>query len=189
MRCKFCKLKIDKGTQVIVNMTPLHKGCKKKWIQKKRAEEKKRRIEKETRSSRSAKEKKPSWYRKKAIELAKKLAKERDGYTCQKCGKDRLTAQIQASHNVSVGQCVALAADVINILALCSYHHLRWWHSHPLDASAWFQEKYPDRYEYLMKKQKMHTKPNWEEIYKQLKEDEKNNVYNMQKNIQSEVDF
>ncbi len=117
------------------------------------------------------KNKKPSWYRKKAIELAKTIAKERDGYICQRCGKNRDTGQIQASHDISVGQCIWLAADINNITTLCAYCHLRWWHSNPIEAGKWHEDQFPERHAYIIEKKKHQEKVNWEQVYKDLTND------------------
>jgi len=82
----------------------------------------------------------------KAIELAKKLAKERDGYTCLRCGRSKQGGyQIQGSHIFGIGAHPRLAAEILNIKALCASCH-RWWHSSPQESGKWFREKYPDWY-------------------------------------------
>jgi len=35
-------------------------------------------------------------------------------------------------------------------MCLCFRCHRYFWHLHPLDATAWFQRTYPERYAYLM---------------------------------------
>jgi 5-methylcytosine-specific restriction endonuclease McrA len=117
------------------------------------------------------KKKTKAWYKKKATELAKTIAKERDDYTCQYCGQTRDTRQIHASHVYSVGSCDFLRADPENIKALCSYHHRRWWHSSPLEATEWFNEMFPERAKSLKEKIKNHKSGtiDWEKIYNELK--------------------
>lgn len=116
------------------------------------------------------KKKTQAWYKKKAIELAKKLAKERDKYTCQYCGKSGDTRQIHGSHVYSVGSKSFLATDLDNIKALCAYHHQWWWHSSPLEGAEWFTKKFPKRREYLEDKIRNYVKPDWEAEYNRLKE-------------------
>ena len=86
--------------------------------------------------------------RAKCIELAKTVAKTRDGYTCQRCGKDSSQRQIHGSHVHPVTEGSMLAVDPMNIKALCARCHF-WWHEHPIDAADWFNERFSDRREYL----------------------------------------
>lgn len=113
-----------------------------------------------------------SWYKFHAIEDAKELAKRRDGFTCQVCGKKKGEAQIQGSHVFSVSVHPHLAGDVENIKALCAYHHKWWWHSSPIDASDWFQGKFPERIKSLKNKIDKIEKgfrPDWKSIYESHK--------------------
>ena len=82
------------------------------------------------------------------LKLAKQIAKARDGYTCQKCGRTR-PYKIDGSHVVPVSLDGRLASDPINIKALCSRCHLHWWHVSPAEAGPWFIERFPARWEYL----------------------------------------
>jgi 5-methylcytosine-specific restriction endonuclease McrA len=112
------------------------KGCKK--------EDEKIKIEK-------LKEKKkisPRVLYKKNVELAKKIAKIKDNYTCQKCWSKEY---IQWSHIINEARDHRLATYEYNIKALCMHCHLNWWHKNPLEASIWFDKKYPWRYEILNK--------------------------------------
>lgn len=115
--------------------------------------------------------------REKCIELAKTIAKERDGYICQRCGATRQTKQIQASHIIPVSARGTIAAHPFNIIALCAGCHKNAgdsWHQAPLEQS-WFHEKFPGRYNEL---KSMHeVRPvkeyEWKEIYKDLKQQAK----------------
>ena len=110
-------------------------------------------------------------YKKEAIKLAKEIAKTRDKYTCQRCGKKN--CKIDGSHilPVTYGQ---TAANPDNIIALCvSCHTLNKdsWHQNPL-GQDWFHKKYPGKYEKLRKlalPNKPIKKYEWEVIYKKLK--------------------
>lgn len=88
--------------------------------------------------------------RKSKERIAKKLfsqyIRERDG-KCQKCGK---TTSLQCSHVNSVGAYPALRFDPFNAIALCHRCHIYWWHKEPLEASEWFQNKFPAQYAYLV---------------------------------------
>ena len=91
--------------------------------------------------------------RKKCIEIAKTLAKIRDKWVCQRCGKTKPEVQIQGAHilPVTYGN---TASDPENIIALCASDH-EWardsWHNSPLEQD-WFEKKFPGRKERLLKK-------------------------------------
>ena len=98
-----------------------------------------------------------SWYTKKLATIAKKCAKERDGYICQMCGKECEGSDAHGSHVLNVGSYKYMELDPTNIKCLCSYHHLLVWHKDVLGSSEWFKETFPERAEYLdrMKKAKL----------------------------------
>lgn len=87
--------------------------------------------------------------KKKLMELVKAYVKERDNYTCQKCGKQVEGSNCQASHVIPVSHGKRLAFDPLNMKVLCYHDHLNWWHKNPLEAAKWFQKKFPRRYAYL----------------------------------------
>lgn len=72
---------------------------------------------------------------------------ERDGFKCVRCGK----SNPQWAHVISRSR-TFLRWLTENALSLCNGCHIFWWHKNPLEATAWFQAKYPDRYELLMSK-------------------------------------
>ena len=120
------------------------------------------------------KKKPQSWYRKKAIELAKTIAKVRDNYTCQKCGASQKNgAQIHGSHILSVGAHPTISADPLNIKALCAKCHSPnfkgSWHEDP-KGQEWFDIKFPNRIKELREREvELLGKQNWEEVYLSLK--------------------
>lgn len=171
MTCSQCKNKIKEDEDWQRHgISNVHSKCMKAFIEKHLKKVKKKPVI--VKRKKKTKKKTRTWYRKKAIELAKKLAKERDGYKCQYCGKDRSQVQIHGSHVYSVGSKLYLACDLKNIKALCSYHHHRWWHSNIIEASEWFKNKFPDRYKYLQKRIRNYNgeKVDWESEYNKLKE-------------------
>jgi 5-methylcytosine-specific restriction endonuclease McrA len=101
----------------------------------------------------------------------KKVVKERDKYTCQKCGAVTSGSNCHASHVVPVSRSLRLAYDPLNLKTLCFHCHINWWHKHPVEAGEWFKSKFPERWEYLEEKQK-NTTPvkdfELEELYKTL---------------------
>ena len=116
-----------------------------------------------------------AWYHKKATELAKVIAKERDHMTCQKCGnKGKDGYQIHGSHILSVGAHATLSADPYNIKALCANCHSPnrrgSWHDDPAPNIEWFKNKFPGRLEELYKRDReLLGKQNWKEVYMALK--------------------
>lgn len=116
-------------------------------------------------------------FKKKAIELAKKLAKERDGYICQKpgCGASKANGdQIHGAHILPVTYGLT-AANPENIIALCARCHTfspYSWHQSPIENAFWFDEKYPGLKEKLLglaKPSRPIKKDEWETIYHTLK--------------------
>lgn len=90
--------------------------------------------------------------------LVKKIVKIRDKNTCQKCGKVVEGSNCHASHVIPVSRDGRLAFDVINIKVLCLHDHLYWWHKHPIEAGAWFTDKFPHRWVYLEEKYNQNEK-------------------------------
>lgn len=80
------------------------------------------------------------------LEMAKKIAKIRDGYICQRCWS---TENIHWSHIINEARDHRLATNEYNIKALCYNCHMNFWHKDPLNASEWFRWKFPGRYEEL----------------------------------------
>lgn len=82
--------------------------------------------------------------------LVKNIVSIRDGDICQKCGERVYGSNRHRSHVIPVSAGNKLAFDPLNLKVLCGFHHFRWWHKNPLEAQAWFKEKFPERFEYLM---------------------------------------
>lgn len=109
---------------------------------------------KRTPLNKTTKTKGASYYRKKCVELAKMIAKHRDGYKCQRCGNSAAQGfQIHASHIKAEGRNHSMSADTDNILALCASCHKWWWHEEPTLSGIWFKEKYPELSKELMIRQ------------------------------------
>ena len=110
--------------------------------------------------------------------MAKEIAKKRDMYTCQHCGKGPLKgSNCHGSHVIPVSHDGRLASDSINIKCLCYHCHLNWWHLHPIEAGEWFTSKFPERWDYLSEKKKEHQKMGSIPIswYRERKQELKNN--------------
>lgn len=107
----------------------------------------------------------PSWYRKKEVAKAKIIAKERDNWTCQRCGRSRdYGYQIHGSHVFSEGRHPGMSADPLNIKALCAQCHM-WWHENPAESMPWYKRKFPERYAYLLKLSRTTIKKDWKKEY------------------------
>lgn len=91
--------------------------------------------------------------RKKLIDKLDKVAKDyiraRDGEICQHCHKPATGSNRHVSHVIPVSQGNRLRWDDQNMKILCYHCHINWWHKNPMEAAAWFEETYPDRWEYL----------------------------------------
>jgi len=99
-----------------------------------------------------------SWYTKKLVAKAKLCVKLRDNYTCQYTGQEVQGSNCHASHVLNEGTHKNMELDPTNMKVLSSYSHLHWWHKDVLHATEWFKDKFPDRYEYLMRMAKLKFK-------------------------------
>jgi len=87
---------------------------------------------------------------KKKLELlVKKYVKERDNYTCQRCGKPVSGTDCHVSHVVPVSAGIRFAFDPRNCKVLCFHDHINWWHKNPTESGDWFKKKFPKRWAYL----------------------------------------
>lgn len=67
----------------------------------------------------------------------------RDGNRCQRCGAEAERSKIDWSHVVTRGA-KSIKWTEWNSKALCAGCH-QWWGGHPIEASEWWREKYPER--------------------------------------------
>ena len=125
---------------------------------------------KKTKVKRKPKKKSPTHYRKLCVARAKIEAKERDKGICQRCGKKVEGANAHGSHILNEGTYPLMSAEVYNIILLCYYDHINWWHKNPLEASEWFREKYPELYQTLKLRSQESKIINWEKKYYEMKE-------------------
>ena len=111
--------------------------------------------------------------RKHCVELAKKIALDRDGRRCRRCGRTKESGwQIHGSHILGEGAHPRMSYDPRNIKALCAKCHM-WWHSSPTESGHWFRTKYPEWWDEIMgdclKREKALEKPDYTEVYLDLK--------------------
>ena len=78
--------------------------------------------------------------------------RDRDEYTCQKCGKMVEGSNCHVSHVIPRSAGNALRWDENNLKVLCFKCHIGWWHKEPTASGEWFKEKFPDRWDYLESK-------------------------------------
>lgn len=83
--------------------------------------------------------------------LSKDVVRKRDGNICQNCGKWVEGSGRHVSHVIPVSAGNKLRWDPQNMKILCYHCHINWWHKNPMEAAAWFQNKYPERWGYLQK--------------------------------------
>lgn len=89
-----------------------------------------------------------------ADDIAKKIVKDRDNWTCRRCGKDKYQAQMHAAHiynsnykalrkgfNRHTGYNCCLRHDPRNMLTLCAGDHIFWAHRNPHAFVAWVKEE------------------------------------------------
>lgn len=111
----------------------------------------------------------PTHYRKLCVDRAKLEAKQRDKFICQKCGKKVEGQNAHGSHILNEGAYPLMSAEVCNLLTMCYFCHINWWHKSPHDATDWFNEKWPGRIQELRamneekKKHLIDWKSRWEE--------------------------
>lgn len=70
---------------------------------------------------------------------------------CQRCGSGG--GKLDTSHVFPKGKHPSMQFLMENVKLLCSLKcHKYWWHTHPIEATKWFKEKFPERYKFLLKK-------------------------------------
>lgn len=131
--CKYCGAEMPKWLANVCSFK-----CNEKYVLQKEKEKKKALKEKKKVS--------PKKLYKENVEMAKKIAKIRDNYTCQWCGS---TENIHWSHIINEARDHRLATYEFNIKALCFHCHMNLWHKEPNMASEWFNKKFPGRYQLL----------------------------------------
>lgn len=119
-----------------------------------------------------AKTKTNAWYRKQAVEIAKKISKHIDNYTCVTCGRSAEQGwQMHGSHILPESRYLRLSVEPENIMCQCAKCHMIW-HESPKEQN-WFEEKYPERLKRLRgmeaEFQKQIIKPDYNVIYQELK--------------------
>ena len=81
--------------------------------------------------------------------LSKDVVRKRDGNTCQHCFKEVEGSNRHVSHVIPVSAGNKLRWEPLNMKIMCYHCHINWWHKNPMEASKWFGETFPERWEYL----------------------------------------
>lgn len=130
-------------------------------------------------------------WRKKCVDLAKKIAKKRDREKCVYCGAGKPQRQVHSHHFFHEGLNKSMSADVDNLVTLCPSHHQGGFlmpstgrifgnnngfnfHNSPAESTLWFKEKYPERYKALLNRSRktiVCTLQMWKDKYEELKKE------------------
>ena len=94
-----------------------------------------------------------------------KAIRERDDNECQWCGGEGT----QAAHVIPRRYRI-LRWDWGNGICLCGGCHMWKWHENPLEAADWFENKFPERWEYLLEQNRITVKWSIEELEEMLRE-------------------
>ena len=120
------------------------------------------------------------YWRKKAVTVAKKVARMQAGFKCAYCGMGEPQRLTHGSHIYSEGKNPNMSADVDNILCLCWLCHMGGlhkvsakrfsWHGTPREAQDWFEEKYPRLHQELRRRSQDTMKiVNWKQKFEENK--------------------
>jgi 5-methylcytosine-specific restriction endonuclease McrA len=96
--------------------------------------------------------------KKKLWSLCVEYVRLRDNWTCQHCDKLVTKSNAHTSHVIPKSHGNVLRFDEQNLKLLCYHCHLNWFHKNPIEAADWFKKKFPERYEYIMKRKEEYFK-------------------------------
>ena len=114
-------------------------------------------------------------FKKKSIELAKKIAKDKASWKCEKCGRTKKQGwKMDGAHIIPVEYGLT-CANPENILCLCATCHRlgrNAAHENPVPFTRWLEETFPGRYDKLWeiaRKSRPIYDSEWKETFKNLK--------------------
>ena len=84
--------------------------------------------------------------------LVRNIVRARDKNQCQWCGRRVSGRDSQVSHIIRRRLYFA-RWDLNNVKLLCGHCHTQW-HDNQIEGAKWFEEKFPDRHEYIMELKK-----------------------------------
>lgn len=82
-------------------------------------------------------------------DLTKDYCRIRDNWICQWCNNPVDKRNAHRSHVIPISHGNRLRWDENNYKLLCYHCHINKWHKSPLQASLWFEKKFPERCLYL----------------------------------------
>ncbi len=92
--------------------------------------------------------------------LVSQVTKRRDGWRCQRCGKEVAGSDAHCAHIMPKSSGMILRWDTNNTITLCFHDHIQWAHLNPVEFLEWFQAKFPERFAYLQAKRHFRAKFN-----------------------------
>lgn len=115
--------------------------------------------------------------RKRCVAIAKEIAKKRDNYKCQYCGRTKDTVAIHSHHIYNEGCHKAMSADIDNLITVCFTHHCSSWnskepsfHKNPMEMADWYKEHYPEKHAELKARTQIYQKTDFIYWTKKLEE-------------------
>lgn len=90
--------------------------------------------------------------------LIAQVTKYRDGWTCQKCGKQVFAGDAHCAHVLPKSAGLLLRWERCNTILLCADDHLQWAHGHPRQFREWFGARFPQRLAYLQERRRQCVK-------------------------------
>lgn len=82
----------------------------------------------------------------------------RDYNICQMCSRSVMGSNAHTSHVIPKSQGNILRYDETNLKLLCYHCHINIWHKNPVESGGWFKNKFPKRWEYIIKKKETYCK-------------------------------
>lgn len=112
----------------------------------------------------------------KAVILAKLIAKNRDNWTCIKCGRSKEEGWTMHGAHIMPVEWDGTAADPENIICLCATCHSmgrKSAHEDPIEFARWYDETFPGKYDKLREQAYEYSrtkfpKIDWKEVHKDL---------------------
>lgn len=104
---------------------------------------------------------------------------------CEHCGSNK---NLQAAH-IASRKYKSMRWELKNGICMCSRCHLFWAHKEPIDFANWLKENYPEKYQFVLEKDKqIGKKVDLEEKLKELSSHEEvRNISDYQKSVKEGI--